>query len=333
MPPKTRRSAAPSGLSWDEAPLAPVVLVRGGEGLLSDRAVARVVAQAQKADRGTEVTRLDAAGYEPGQLEMLASPSLFGEARCIVISGVESCTDALVEDTITYLRAPADDVTLVLQHGGGVRGKRLLDAVTKAGHPVVVCEPIKRDGDKAAFAAAEFRRALRQADQPAVQALVQSVGSDLRELAAACAQLVADTTGRITADVVEQYHGGRVEATGFKVADAAISGNASQAVSLLRHAVETGANPVVIVAALAVKLRTMAKVEAMSGRGGAGGLGLAPWQVDQARRELAGWSPEGLARAITAVAAADAEVKGLSRDPVFAVERAVLRIVTSRGRR
>src|SRR5690606_5524158 len=152
VPPKTRRSAAPSGLSWDEAPLAPVVLVRGGEGLLSDRAVARVVAQAQKADPGTEVTRLDAAGYEPGQLEMLASPSLFGEARCIVVSGVESCTDALVEDTITYLRAPADDVTLVLQHGGGVRGKRLLDAVTKAGHPVVVCEPIKRDGDKAAFA-------------------------------------------------------------------------------------------------------------------------------------------------------------------------------------
>lgn len=333
MPPKTRRSAAPSGLSWDEAPLAPVVLVRGAEGVLSDRAVARIVEQAKEADSGTEVTRLDAAAYDLGRLEMLASPSLFGEARCIVITGVESCTDALIDDTITYLRAPADDVTLVLQHNGGVRGKRLLDAVTKAGHPVVACEPVKRDAEKAAFVAAEFKRARRQIDQDAIQALVQALGSDLRELAAACTQLIADTTGRIGADVVERYHGGRVEATGFKVADAAISGHAGQAVTLLRHAVETGANPVVIVAALAVKLRTMAKVEAMSGRGGAGGLGLAPWQVDQARRELAGWGPEGLARAITAVAAADAEVKGLSRDPVFAVERAVLRIAASRGRR
>lgn len=333
MPPKTRRSAAPSGLSWDAAPLAPVVLVRGAEGVLSDRAVARVVQQAREADPGTEITRLDAAAYDLGRLEMLASPSLFGEARCIVISGVESCTDALIDDTITYLKAPPDDVCLVLQHGGGVRGKRLLDAVTAAGHPVVACEPIKRDADKASFVSAEFRRARRQVDQDAVQALVQAVGSDLRELAAACTQLVADTTGRVTADVVERYHGGRVEATGFKVADAAIAGHAGQAVTLMRHAVETGASPVVLVAALAVKLRTMAKVEAMSGRGGAGGLGLAPWQVDNARRELAGWSPEGLARAITAVAAADAEVKGLSRDPVFAVERAVLRIVASRGRR
>lgn len=331
MPPKTRRSA-PSGLSWEEAPLAPVVLVRGGEGLLSDRAVARVVALAKEADPGTEVTRLEAAGYDAGRLGMLASPSLFGEARCIVVTGVESCTDAFIEDALAYLAAPADDVWLVLQHGGGVRGKKLLDAVTRAGHPVVSCEPLK-DHDKAAFVSAEFRRARRQVDQEAVQALVQAVGSDLRELAAACAQLVADTTGRITADVVERYHGGRVEATGFKVADAAIAGNATEAVTLLRHAVESGAHPVVLVAALAVKLRTMAKVEAMAGRGGAGSLGLAPWQVDRARRELSGWSPEGLARAITAVAAADAEVKGESRDPVFAVERAVLRIVASRGRR
>src|SRR5690625_5129978 len=204
VPPRTRRSTTPSGLSWDEAPLAPVVLVRGAEGLLSDRAVSRVVEQAVAADPGTEVTRLDAAGYDTGRLQMLASPSLFGEARCIVVTGVESCTDALIDDVIAYLDAPADDVWLVLQHGGGVRGKHLLDAVTKAGHPVVSCEPLKRDGDKAAFVSAEFRRAKRQVDQEAVQALVQAVGSDLRELAAACAQLVADTTGRVSADVVER---------------------------------------------------------------------------------------------------------------------------------
>ena len=332
MPPRTRRPAA-AGLSWDQAPLAPVVLVRGAEGLLADRAVARVVEQALAADPGTEVTRLDAAAYDPGRLAMVASPSLFDESRCIVISGVESCTDALIEDGIAYLTAVAEDVVLVLQHGGGVRGKKLLDAVVKAGHPLVTCEPLKKDSEKVDFVTAEFRRAERRIEGPAVQALVQAVGSDLRELGAACSQLLADTTGPITADVVERYHGGRVEATGFRVADAAIAGNAPLAVSLLRHALETGLNPVPIVAVLAMKLRTMAKVEAMSGRGGAGSLGMAPWQVDNARRELAGWSPEGLARAISAVAAADAEVKGLSRDPEFAVERAVLRIAASRRRR
>lgn len=331
MPPKTRRPSP--GLSWDQAPLAPVVLVRGAEGLLADRAVARVVEQAQAADPGTEVTTLDAAGYEAGQLAMIASPSLFDESRCIVVTAVETCTDAFITDALAYLEQVAQDVTLVLQHGGGVRGKKLLDAVTRAGHPVVSCEPLKRDAQKADFVSAEFRRANRQIDAAAVQALVQAVGSDLRELGAACSQLLADTTGPVGADVVERYHGGRVEATGFKVADAAIAGRSAQAVSLLRHALDTGLNPVPIVAVLALKLRTMAKVEAVSGRGGTGTLGLAPWQVDQARRELAGWSPEGLARAIGAVAAADAEVKGLSRDPEFAVERAVLRVAASRGRR
>lgn len=59
-------------------------------------------------------------------------------------------------------------------------------------------------------------------------------------------------------------------------------------------------------------------------------LGMAPWQVDRARRELSGWSDDALAYAITAIATADAEVKGEARDPVYAVERAVLAICNAR---
>lgn len=335
VPPRSRRPAAPPGTSWDAAELAPVVLVRGAEGLLADRAVARLLHSAREEDPEVEVTRIEAAAYDSGRLEMLASPSLFGEMRCIVADGVEACTDAFHDDVLAYLRSPAHDVRVILRHNGGQRAKKVLDAVPGAGFPVVVCEPLKYDTDKASFVSAEFARAHRRIEPGAVQALVRAVGSDLRELGAACSQLVADTTGTVTEAVVERYHGGRVEATGFKVADAAVAGHAGEALTLLRHAVGTGADPVPLVAALAVKLRTMAKVDATRGRSGysVGELGMAPWQVDQARRALAGWSPEGLAAAITAVAAADAEVKGEGRDPVFAVERAVLRVVASRGGR
>jgi len=308
-----------------------VVVVRGTEGLLADRALASLIDQAKARDAGTEVTRLEAAAYDRGQLTLLASPSLFAEPRCIVITGVEGCSDALIDDVIAYLGTTATDVHLILQHGGGQRGKKVLDAVAAAGYPVVVCDPIKREADKAAFVSAEFHRAHRRVDGKAVQALVQAAGTDLRELAAACAQLIADTSGTVSADVVERYYGGRVEATGFKVADAAIAGDAATALGLLRHALATGMNPVPIVAVLAMKLRTLAKVAAARGRGSAASLGLAPWQIDQARRELAGWTPEGLAQAIIDTAAADAEVKGLSRDPEFAVERAIRRIAAARG--
>ncbi|MBB2921379.1 DNA polymerase III subunit delta [Cellulomonas cellasea] len=331
--PSGARSAAP-GLGWDEVELASVVLVAGSEGLLADRAVERVVGLARERDAGVEVTRLDAADYGSGTLGVVTSPSLFAEDRVVVVESVERATDELLADALAYVAAPQEDVVLVLRHGGGQRGKKLLDTVRAGRWPVVACEALKKDSDKSAFVTAELRRAKRRADAKAVRALVDAVGSDLRELAAACAQLVSDTTGIIGEAAVERYYGGRIEATGFRVADAAIEGDAGNAVALLRHALATGVDPVPIVAALGAKLRTLAKVAAVRGRGSGAvrDLGLAPWQVDRAQRDLARWTPEGLAVAISAVAQADAEVKGESRDAQFAVERAVLRVASAGGR-
>jgi len=308
--------------------LAPVVLVSGAEDLLGERAVDRLVGLARERDAQVEVTRIDGAAYGPGELVLATSPSLFAEDRVVVVEGVEKATDELILEATAYVAAPQEDVVLILRHGGGQRGKRLLDAVRAAGLPVAACEPIKRDADKVAFVTQELRRAHRRMEPRAVRALVDAVGSDLRELAAACSQLVADTTGVIGVEVVERYYGGRIEATGFRVADAAVDGAAGEAVALLRHAFATGVDPVPLVAALAMRLRVLAKVSAVRGRGPGAEreLNLAPWQVDRSRKELQRWTPEGLAQAISAVAQADAEVKGASRDPRFAVERAVLRI-------
>lgn len=330
MAPPARRSSA-QALAWDAVDLAPVVLVRGTEGLLAERALARLLAQARERDPQVELTRLDAAGYEPGTLGVVTSPSLFAEARHIELSGLEAVSDVCAVELVAYLADPAPDVTLALRHAGGAKGKKLLEAIAVTGAPVVQCDPIKYDRDKAAFVTAEFRRARRRVSPDAVAALVDALGSDLRELGAACAQLISDCSGEITAREVERYYGGRVEATGFAVADAAISGAEGEALVLLRHALAAGTDPVPLVAALAMKLRTMAKVARARSTGDAAGLGLAPWQVDRASRDLRGWTPEGLAAAISAVAAADAEVKGESRSPGYAVERAVVRIVHARA--
>lgn len=340
MPPARRsasRSSPTPGLAWDKVELAPVVLVRGTEGLLADRALARLARLAREAaaangDDLLEVTSLEAAQYEAGRLSVITSPSLFAEPRHVEILGLESMTDALATDLVAYLADPAPEVSLVLRHGGGVRGKKVLEAVVAAGATLVACDPVP-DRDKASFVAAEFVRAKRRIAGDGVAALVDAVGSDLRELAAAAQQLIADTTGVVSEADVDRYYGGRVEATGFKVADAAVAGDVAAALVLVRHAMASGTPPVPLVSALALKLRTMAKVAASRGRDrGADALkGLAPWQVDRARRDLQGWSPEGLATAIMATAAADAEVKGESRSPEFAVERAIRRIAAARG--
>lgn len=327
------RASSARSFSWEHAPLSPVVLVQGPEGLLVDRAIEVLTTSARNVDQNLERTVLNGASYQNGTLLVHTSPSLFGESRLIIVDSAESATDALIADVISYVTAnPAPDVWLIIAHRGGVRGKKMLDAIKASGAPVVACEAIKKDGDKVSFAAAEFKRAGRRASAGAVRALVEALGSDLRELASACQQLIGDVTGAIDEAVVEKYYGGRVEATGFKVADAAVLGQTAQAISLLRHALATGADPVPIVAALALKVRTLAKAAALRSGRSASELGLAPWQADKARKELANWTPDGLAAAINAVAQADAEVKGAGRDPVYAVERAVLTICQSYGR-
>lgn len=311
----------------------PLVLVSGPERVLADRAVASTLDALRSGDPEIEVIRIAAEAYEPGVLVQQASPSLFGGAKAIVVRGVEQGSDELVTDLLTVLAAPDESMTLIVEHGGGARGKKILDTMKKAGARVLEAPAIKSDREKSEFVTNEFRRQGRRIAPAAVRALVEAVGKDVSELAAACTQLVDDTTGVVDEATVETYHGGRVEATGFKVAETALAGDVPGALRLLRHAISGGLDPVPIVAVIASQLRQLVKVSG-AGRGPSGSLakslGMAPWQIDKSRRLAQGWSDDGLGAAIQAVAAADFEVKGGGRDPIYAVERAVILIGRAR---
>lgn len=264
----------------------------------------------------------------------LASPSLFAEPRLIRVAQVEKSTDTFLVEALEYLENPADDTYLVLRHGGGVRGKKLLDALRAGagGGVEIVCAELKKDTEKYEFASSEFKVAGKRVTASALRSLVAAFSDDLAELSAACQQLIADATSEVTETTVDRYYGGRVETNAFKVADSAIAGRHGEALLTLRHALSSGADPVPIVAAFASKIRTMAKL--MGVRGGSGQLaaqfGLAPWQVERAQRDLRGWTDEGLARCIEVLAETDANVKGGGRDPVFALERLV-GVIAARG--
>jgi DNA polymerase III subunit delta len=336
-------------------PVAPLHLVTGPEDLLADRAIDLIVAQARRSEPAIDVTTIDAERYQPGDLAAQLSPSLFGSGAVVVVRSIDIATDGLIQEARQLVEAGLDaaDSVLVLRHRVGQKGKGLLDAARKAQAVIHECPKISSDGEKATFVTSEFRRLGRKVSPEAVAGLVEALGQDLRELAGACRQLVEDTVvdepagqkGRrgpdIDADLVRKYYGGRIEATGFAVADAALAGQTQQALGLLRHALAAKVDPVPLVAVLALGLRALAKVSsAGSARSGeaARDLGMAPWQVDKARRQLRGWTPAGLATAIEAVAEADLAVKGggavLGRragDPVYAVEKAVLTIGQAHG--
>ncbi|PJJ63369.1 DNA polymerase III subunit delta [Compostimonas suwonensis] len=321
-------------LAWNQIRPAPIVLVSGTEGFLADRAIRQLRDFLKSEDPSLEVTDVEADSYAPGELMTLASPSLFDEPRLVRVSNVEKCSDVFLSEALAYLESPAEGCYLVLRHAGGVRGKKLLDTIRSGtgGGIEIVCADLKKDAEKYDFAVAEFRTAQKRVSPGALRTLVDAFSDDLAELAAACQQLISDASAEITEATVARYYSGRVETNAFAVADAAIAGRYGEALVALRHALASGADPVPIVAAFASKVRTMAKVSGTRGSSGqlAGQLGLAPWQIDRARRDLQGWSDEGLGRSIVALADADAQVKGAGRDPVFALEK-VIAIVSARG--
>ncbi|GAA1952011.1 DNA polymerase III subunit delta [Brevibacterium antiquum] len=307
-------------IPWSSAKPAPVVMISGNEPVLIRMAKDRIVTAARKSD--PEEIEFDAAGYQGGELLMAASPSLFSSSKLIVVDSVEKCSEAFLADALAYLDEPNDDAIVLLLHGGGNRGAKLVKKIEANGFPRVDATPLKNESDRAKFAQGRFKAAKRQIDESGMAALMSALGADLSELNAGVDQLIEDTDGTITAQIVDQYYGGRVEATGFKVADAAVGGDAKSALSLLRHALSTGSDPVPLVAAVAMKLRSMAKVQGFSGSSGelASELKMAPWQVDRARREVRRWNEVALGQSLIAAAEADEAVKGGGRDPVYAVE-------------
>ncbi|WP_426521123.1 DNA polymerase III subunit delta [Diaminobutyricibacter sp. McL0618] len=330
-----RTAAAIPQVPWNGIRPKSVVLVSGTEGFLAERAIRLLRDQLKAEDPSLEISDLAANDYAPGELLTFASPSLFGEPRLIRVDAVEKCTDVFLDEMLSYLAAPADGAVVVLRHAGGVRGKKLLDAIRAGGGDgmEVVCVELKRDSDKYEFAQAEFAAASKKITPGALRAITSAFTDDLAELAAACQQLISDIGTEVTEATVEKYYSGRVETNAFQVADAAIAGRHGEALVTMRHALASGADPVPMVAAFALKVRTMAKLS--GARGGSAQLasqfGLAPWQVDRAQRDLRGWTDEGLGRCIEVLAETDASVKGGGRDPVFALER-MIRIVSSRGR-
>lgn len=312
--------------------LAPLVLVRGSEALLVDRALRQLRALALQADPAVERSELSAASYRAGELDILTSPSLFGESRFILIRDLGALTQALAEDLLSYIQAPVPEVWLVLVHpGGNAAGKKVVDAIGKAGFPIIAADPLKKDRDKLELVKSDVRAAGRSMDLEAMHAIVDALGSDLQAMAAAVSQLLSDVEGTISVDDVHRYHSGRVEASGFDIADALTAGDTAQALTLVRHAALTGVDPQMLIGACAMKFRSMAKVS-VSGLSSSG-LSMAPWQVERARRDLRGWTDSSLAGAIEAIALADEETKGLTRDRWHAIEKAVITICRLRARR
>jgi DNA polymerase III subunit delta len=310
---------------------AAVTLVVGPEPLLAERAVAAVIQAAREADADADVSFVPGAELTPAAVAEHVSPSLFASRRVLVVEGVQDVSEATGGALLAHAANPPEDVHLVLVHPGGAKGKRLLDGFRKTAAHEVKCDKPSRADDQVDFVRSEVAAHRGRIEPAAARALVEAVGGDLRALASAAGQLAADADGAVIGSaVVATYFEGHAEVKGWVVADRAVEGRTTDALEQLRWALETGTDPVLVTAAMATALRSLARLSGAP-RGVrdadlARDLGVPPWKVKILRGQLRGWTPAGLVRAIRAVAAADLQVKGAGNDPTLALTTAIVEI-------
>lgn len=297
-----------------------VVLAVGKEPTLISRVVEGVMKSARKDD--PNVVRVDISASNEsaaGEFATSLSPSLFGEMNVIVISEIDGATDEIGD---LILRTCADvpkHVRLVLLHPGGVKGKKLLDTIRKAGVLEASTAELKGKDLEAALTA-EFRRHNRKATAGAVSALQQAIGGNLSELLGAVSQLCTDSEEDIIDEVVvAQYYEGVADVKGWTVSDSLWNAKPVEVLEQFRWAIaqDSGASPAII-ASLANGLRALIRFagapSGMSEGDLASMLGVPPWRIKSLRAQKAKWNPDQLAAATRLLALADRASKGTTYD-------------------
>lgn len=314
--------------------LAPLTLVVGDEEFLVSRALDDLRRALLDADPEAEVHEVEGSAVEAVEMIQLLSPSLFGGRRLVIVRSAQDLPAAVATAVLPMFIDTDPETKVVVQHLGAAKGKAVLDTLRARKPLEISCAKVTRAEDRQAFLRSEVTRFHGRISAGGAAALLDAVGSDLREISAVVAQLIGDTGGAIDSAAVAAYHRGRAEVTGFAVADEVVVGNVAAALSNLRWALNVGVPPVLIADAIAEGVRSVAKV-AGAGNGDpfklAPALGMPPWKVKRARTQARGWSEPGLAHAMAIAAALNADVKGAAADPDYALESAVRRIVAARA--
>lgn len=296
---------------------APITLIIGPEQVLRDQALAAVLSAHQGDDRYT--VDLGSEG-SAADLRSACEPTLFGSDVLVIVTGLESPDEAGAEALLTQVAGDADHVRWVCIHAGGVGGKRVVDALKKAGAEVVECKAIKKGRQTVDLLTAEVARRKRRMTSEAIAAYYVSVGHNLPLLLAGLDQLLTDVVDDpITIEHVQEYFAGVADVAGWQISGHVWDRDAVKALTALRHSLNNvgiGRTGVMTVSALSSGLRTVVAFgglqQGLSETDVAQQLGIPPWQVKDVRRQWSRWSGDQrrLASTIVALADADAWVKG-----------------------
>ena len=311
-------------------PRPPVYLITGPAELLVRRTAEHLLEEL-RAEGEIEEVEVAASELKEDRFPDLRTGSLFGARRVVVVRGAGELPAAAGKALLAELEAGPLDATVVLLAASTGNIRNVARAVEALGGRIDVSPPSEfNEGGWKDFVAQEFGRHGRQASRAAIDAVYDHAGTDVAVIAQKVAQVCAAAPpGRIDDEHVEEVVVGHGSRGTFAVADAMCKRQPAEAVTLLRGALEAGADPVLVLGALAYRLRALV---AVAGRiePERAGLSISRGQAGHLERDRRRFGPGELTYAYRVLADADAELKGGELPPELVIERAVAAIATPR---
>jgi DNA polymerase III subunit delta len=265
---------------------------------------------------------VDAAEWRGGETADLATPSLFGERRALLISNAKALPEEGVRELARYLQAPDQDAPLILLAVVGERAKApaaLAKLVKDAGTVTEV--KIQRKELPAWILRRAKAKGLDLAPDGAA-ALVETLGEEPGPLDQALDQLASAFGGqRVTREIVSKQFRGLGEQHVWDLCDKAFARDLPGAMRSLRTLLESGEAGLLILGSITARLRDVVRIKAlperMSQTDAARAAGLRfDWQVRRYREQARRFSPQELAEIHEVIAWADRALKSGATDDV-----------------
>ena len=294
---------------------APIHLLWGEDPFLLREAALQVLGDLRPRE-------LDASAWQGGELSDLATPSLFGERRALLVTEARSLDAAAVAEIKAYASAPDPDARLMLLARVGERGK-VPASLGKAVDGVASIVEVKlARKDLASWVLQRSKARGMSAAPDAAAALVETLGEDPASLDQALEQLATAFPGQaIDAETVRRQFRGLGEQHVWDLCDRAFGKDLPGAVRSLRTLLESVGEGLPILGGISSRVRDLLRVRSLPERTPSAELARAAglrfeWQArrykDQARR----FTLEDLVTIHERIAWADRALKSGATDDV-----------------
>ena len=264
---------------------------------------------------GIDAAEVDASTWQSGALQSLATPSLLGEQRALLVSDARSLPKEAIDELSTYLASPDPDAILLITWTTAERGRppaTLQKLVEPVGEARKVELPRK---DLEPWLVARANGAGVELAIPGARALVEALGPEPGQLVSAIEQLASVFPGRRVGpqEVARQFRGLGEQKT-WDLCDRAFAKDLPGAIRSLRAIEEGGDEAIMVLGGIAARVRDLLKVRSLPDRLPPGEVakqaGLRfDWQARRYQQQARNYSMEELVSLHDRIAEADRALK------------------------